>query len=69
MTIGAMGDRVGAPDWQIPQVITAGLLAEPLRFRPFRIVTAADVPAVKAPLGRAGYLPPVEAADPAGGAA
>lgn len=57
-TLGDLARKLRCPVWAVRRVFTRGLLPEPTRLGPYRVVAAADVPAVEAALRSAGYLPP-----------
>jgi type IV secretory pathway protease TraF len=58
-TLGDLSRRYGCPVWAIRRLYERGLLAEPLRVGPYRVVAEPDVAAVEAALRAAGYLPSV----------
>lgn len=55
-TLGDLARRYNLPLWAIRRVFERGLVPEPPRVGPFRVVAEADVPAVEAALRTAGYL-------------
>ena len=56
-TIGDLARRFGCPVWAIRRLFERGLLPEPPRVGPYRVVAEPDVPAVETALRAAGYLP------------
>jgi DNA-binding transcriptional MerR regulator len=57
LSIGAVARRCGCPAWKIRRLFERGLLPEAPRVGAYRIIAAADLPAVEDALRRAGYLP------------
>lgn len=61
-TLGDLARRFTCPVWAIRRLYERGLLPEPPRVGPYRVVAERDVPAVEAALRSAGYLPPASPA-------
>jgi hypothetical protein len=66
MTTGEIADLAGVSEWMVRRCLSRGLLAEPKRVGPWRIWSAADLPAVRDALRRGGYLPADETKTAAG---
>ncbi len=64
MTLGDVARHVGCRPWQVRRLYERGLLPEPPRVGPYRVVHPRDLAAVTAALHDAGYLPPAETAAP-----
>ncbi len=56
LTLGDLGRRYGLPIWKVRRLYERGLLDEPARVGPYRVVSVADLPGVEAALRTAGYL-------------
>jgi hypothetical protein len=68
MTVERVGERLSRPGWKIQgwrvrQLFTTGVLPEPRRFGNSRIFFDEDLPAIRAALVEAGYLPADGAAE------
>jgi hypothetical protein len=56
MAVGAAARRLGVPPWKVRRLFERKLLPEPARVGPYRVITEADLPAVRAALLAAGYM-------------
>jgi hypothetical protein len=56
LTVGGVAKHFGLPAWQVRRLFETNRLPEPMRVGRYRIVTAADLPAIRAALVDAGYL-------------
>jgi hypothetical protein len=56
-TLGRLARRINCPAWAIRRLFERGLLPEPGRIGPYRVIAEADVPVIEAALRAAGYLP------------
>lgn len=56
LTTGDVGRHFGVPQWVIKRLYESGRIPEPGRFGRYRVVPAADLPAVQEALVAAGYL-------------
>jgi hypothetical protein len=56
LTTGQVGRHFHVPEWTIARLFTRGLLPEPARVGRFRVISEADLPAVRQALESAGYL-------------
>lgn len=61
-TMGDIARRYGLATWQVRRLFQAGKLPPAARVGAYRVVSAADLPAVEAALVAAGYLARKEAA-------
>ncbi|GAC1473162.1 MAG: hypothetical protein NVSMB9_21340 [Isosphaeraceae bacterium] len=55
-TTGDIARRFGCSEHQVRRLFTRGLLPEPPRFGPFRLIPASQLDQVEASLREAGYL-------------
>lgn len=55
-TLGDLARRFDCPVWAVRRVFERGLLPEPSRAGPYRVIAEPEVPAVEAALRAAGYL-------------
>ncbi len=60
-TTGQVGRLLNVPEWRISSLYKRGLLPEPQRFGPYRMLTEADVEACRAKLIEAGVIKPAAA--------
>jgi hypothetical protein len=56
-TLGAVARRYGCAVWQVRRLYERGLLPEPARVGPWRVVPEDDLPHVEQALRLAGYIP------------
>jgi len=56
LTTGDVGRHFGVPTWAVRRLWESSRLPEPARVGSYRVLTAADLPAVEAALVAAGYL-------------
>ncbi len=64
-TLGDLARRFDCPVWAVRRVFERGLLPEPPRAGPYRVVTEPDLPVIEAALRAAGYLPASDSLAPA----
>ena len=57
LTLGDVARRHGIPAWMVRRVFERGLLPEPARLGPWRVVYPPQLPALEDALRAAGYLP------------
>lgn len=57
MTAGDLAVHFGRPEWQIRRLWERDFLPTPKRIGAYRVVHRRELPAVRAALVRAGYLP------------
>lgn len=62
LSLGAVARQYGIPVWRIRRVFERGLLPEPDRVGPWRVISQGDLPALEAALRQAGYLRETEVA-------
>lgn len=62
LTLGNIAKRYGLPIWKVRRIFERGLLPEPGRVGAYRVIAAAELPALEEALRAAGYLPKVIAA-------
>jgi hypothetical protein len=60
LTLGDIARRYGIRPWMVRRVYERGLLPEPARLGPWRVVYLDQLPALEAALRAAGYLPTPE---------
>jgi hypothetical protein len=56
MTLGDVARHFGIQLWQIQRLYQRGLLSQPRRIGSYRVVSARDLPVIRAALRAAGYL-------------
>ena len=61
-TLGEIARETGATPWQVRRLYERGLLPPAERIGLYRVVRAADLPAIRSALIEAGYLKPAEVA-------
>jgi hypothetical protein len=59
-TTGEASRVLGVPEWRLTSLYKRGLLAEPRRFGPYRVLTEEDVEQARLALVRLGVLPSPE---------
>jgi hypothetical protein len=58
LTLGQVARRCGVDLWQVQRLVDSGRLPEPPRVGKYRVFAESDVPAIRAALSKAGFLPP-----------
>jgi hypothetical protein len=56
LTIGEAAAMLGCDAWQLRRLYTRGLLPEPQRVGPFRVIPSNDLGSIERALRKAGYL-------------
>lgn len=56
LSVGQVARRLGADSWQVRRLFERGLLPEPERVGPYRVIRADRVAEVEAALRKAGFL-------------
>ncbi len=59
-TVPQAARLLGVPTWCVRRLYESGRLPEPPRAGGYRLIDAADLPAIRAALGEAGYIRPRE---------